>query len=400
MKRKILFVDDDRNILDGFRTMLHSKRREWKCRFAESGEQGLELIDKEPFDVVIADMRMPGMDGADFLEVVSECQPGAIRIILSGYSEMQVLLKSVKHAHQFLSKPCGSDTIIETIRRVMALGHILNDESIRKLVSRLSTLPVIPGLYVRICRELEVPEPDLKRIGRMVEQDAGMSTTLMKVVNSSFFGFYEKVSSPARAVTLLGIEAVKGLVLGVRLMQEINLSSTPGYSVEKLWRHTLQTGYLAKEIARLESADDALVENCFIAGMLHDVGKLIFVTQMTDMYRPVLESVRRESGPIFASEKELLGVTHAEVGAYLLGLWGFKPDVVNGVHAHHAPWRCPGGLTPALVVHAANSLQHEIGFPESDFVFSPMYMDHLEQQGFAHRLDSWRAACKEKMEHL
>ena len=293
MKRNILFVDDEQSVLDGFRTIVHSMRKEWKCWFALSGAEGLELIKREPFAVVIADMRMPGMDGADFLKEVENIQPGTIRMILSGYSEMQALLKSVKHAHQFLSKPCSSDKIIETIRRVTELAHILNDESVRTIVARLDALPAIPDLYVKISHELESSEPDLKRIGGLVERDVGMSATLMKVVNSSFFGFYENISSPTRAVTLLGTEAVKGLILGVHLLEKIDLSILAGYSVEKLWKHTLQAGYFAKAIAKLETSDESFIESCFIAGMLHDVGKLVFVTQMDPLYRPVLELARQ-----------------------------------------------------------------------------------------------------------
>lgn len=400
MKRKILFVDDDQNILDGFRTMLHSKRKEWKCSFASSGEQGLKLVEREPFDVVIADMRMPGMDGADFLKKVEDIQPGTVRMILSGYSETQALLKSVKHAHQFLSKPCSSETIIQTIRRVTELAHILNDESIRTIVARLDALPALPDLYVKISHELQDAEPDLKRIGKLVEQDGGISATLMKVVNSSFFGFYENISSPTRAVTLLGTEAVKGLILGVHLLEKIDLSKLSGYSVEKLWKHTLQTGYFAKAIAKLETSDNAFIESCFIAGMLHDVGKLVFVTQMDSLYLPVLEAVRKVNGPIVDFENTALGVSHAEIGAYLLGLWGFKKDVVTGVHGHHAPDQGEPGLTIALVVHVANTLQHELGHPESDFIFSPLDDDYLATQGMEERLGAWREVCKNHMEQL
>ena len=320
MKRKILFVDDDQNILDSFRTMLHSKRKEWKCSYVNSGAEGLKLIEQEPFDVVIADMRMPGIDGADFLKKVADIQPGTVRMILSGYSEMQALLKSVKYAHQFLSKPCSSEIIINAIRRVTGLAHILNDESVRTVVARLDALPVLPDLYIKISQELQRSEPNLKRVGELAEGDVGMAATLMKVVNSSFFGFYENISSPVRAVILLGTEAVKGLILGVHLMEKIDLSLLSGYSVEELWKHSLQTGYLAKTIARLETTDEAFVESCFTAGMLHDVGKLVFVTQMDSLYQPVLDSVRQIGGPIVDFENNELGVSHAEIGAYLLGL--------------------------------------------------------------------------------
>ncbi len=398
MKRKILFVDDDQDILDGFRAMLHSKRKEWKCRFAINAKAGLELVKQEPFDVIVADMRMPGMDGADFLKEVEKIQPSTARIIISGYSEMQALLKSVKHAHQFLSKPCNSEIIIGAIRRVTELIHILNDDSIRAIVARLDSLPVLPDLYIKITQELESVDPDLNHIAQLVAMDGGMSATIMKTVNSSFFGFYENISSPVRAVILLGIETIKGLILGVQLLKEINMSDLAGYSVAKLWAHCLQTGYFAKTIAALESQDDEFMENCFIGGMLHDVGKLILITQMQTLYNPVIEAVREEGGPIIQFEKSKLGVTHAEIGAYLLGLWGFKKEVVQGVFGHHAPNKCGDGITPALVIHVANVLQHELAHHESKYEFSSIDMDWLTSQGLDTRLEVWRDACEKHLE--
>lgn len=393
MKRKILFVDDDRNVLDGFRTMLHPKRRDWKGRFALSAEEGLKLVDAEEFDVVIADMRMPGMDGADFLGEVEKRQPGTVRMILSGYSEMKALLKSAKHAHQFLSKPCSSEVIIATIQRALELQSVLNDDSVREIVAQLDSLPAIPDLYVKVAEELQSGEPDLQAVADLVEQDIGISATLMKVVNSSFFGFYETVTTPSRAVVLLGVEALKGLILGVNLLRELDLSDFPGYSVEKLWEHSLQTGYFAKVIANEEGLDREVSENCFICGILHDVGKLVLVTNLPEKYRSVLETVQAGNGPILDAEERVLGVNHAGIGAYLLGLWGFGIDVVSGVLGHHSPVLCGEGVTPGLVVHAANVFQHELADSHSGYHFTSLDSDWFRSQQMEERLGRWREVC-------
>ncbi|WP_419785599.1 HDOD domain-containing protein [Pseudodesulfovibrio sp.] len=397
MKRKILFVDDDQSILDSFRTMLHFKRKEWKCYFAPDGPAGLEIVDKHPLDVVIADMRMPGMDGADFLKEVERRQPGAVRMILSGYSEMQLLLKSVKHAHQFLSKPCSSDTVVDTIRRVTELSHILNHDGVRQVVAGVDSLPAIPDLYVRLSEELNKAEPDLKRVAALVEKDMGITATLMRVVNSSFFGFYDKVSSPARAVVLLGVEALKGLIIGESLLREIQCDSLAGYSVHKLWEHSMETAYFSKAIASLEKQDDTFVEDCFISGMLHDVGKLVLATEMPDRYNDVLEYVRANSVSVHEAEALEFGVTHAEVGAYLLGLWGFKARVVEAVHGHHLPIVCTEDCTVTIIVHTANVLQHELR-QYSGYQFEPLDLEMLKNLGLADHIDSWREACKSYME--
>lgn len=397
MRRRILFVDDDQDILDSFRTMLHFKRKKWKCYFATNATEGLKILDDSRIDVVITDMRMPGMDGAEFLREVEKRQPGTARMILSGYSDMQLLLRSVKHAHQFLSKPCSSETVVDAIRRVTELRYILEDGAVRSMVTGLDSLPVIPDLYLQLTKELQVPEPDISRIGSLVEKDVGMSATLMRVVNSSFFGFYETVSSPTRAVTLLGLEPLKGLVLGEHLLKKINLDDFPGYSVSKLWKHSLQTGYFAKAIAAMESEDKELMEDCFISGVLHDVGKLVLATKFTEDYTRVLKLTREVGGPVGRHEQEVFGVTHAKVGAYLLGLWGFRPSVVEAVFGHHEPKSCIKAGLATLIVHAANVLQHELK-GSSGYLISTLDMECLEEAGLSGRLDAWREACKQHLE--
>ena len=294
MKKKhtVLFVDDEQSALDGFRTMMHSVRKEVKCFFASGGQEGLELLQKQSVDVVIADMRMPGMDGAEFLSRVTRLYPGTIRIVLSGYSDNPSLFKSTRVAHQFLTKPCNSEKIIETIRKVTALNDVFVNENVRKTVAKLDSLPVLPDRLADLSAELDSPDPNLKRISQLVELDTGMSTTLMKVANSSFFGFFENVTTPSRAVTLLGSETVRGLVLREHLIDKIDLTGLENYSVEKLWQHTLETGYCAKAIATHEKADKKFIDSCFLAGILHDVGKLALLTKMKDVYEPVLECVR------------------------------------------------------------------------------------------------------------
>lgn len=396
MKRNILFVDDEQAILDGIRTMMHAKRKEWKCHYANSGAEGLQMLGKKKFDVVVADMRMPGMDGADFLTEVAEREPGAIRIILSGYSDPVALQKVTRVAHQFLSKPCSSDVIIKTIQRVTDLSEILSNDEVRTVVARVNSLPVMPDLYIQLKKELEAPEPDIKLIGSLVEKDVGVTATLLKVVNSSFFGFYGKVTSPARAVALLGTEIVKGLVLGALFLSKIDMAAFTDYSVSKLWDHSMQTGYFAKTIAAMESEDKDFIDECFLSGILHDVGKLIFVTKMNEIYDPVLSCVRSKGGPVGLCELEMLGVGHAEVGAYLLGLWGFNSSVVTGVNWHHSPEKAEKGVTHSLVCHVANTLQHEIMNYSKEYSFSTINVDYLSEIGLEDRLDVWRDACKEK----
>ncbi len=196
---------------------------------------------------------------------------------------------------------------------------------------------------------------------------------------------------------MLGLEALKGLILGVHLLEQINEETLPGYSVQKLWEHCLQTGSFAKTIAALETEDDSLIEDCFISGMLHDMGKLVLATELSERYGKVLEATHGEGGPIARFEQEEFGVDHANVGAYLLGLWGFRARVVEAVHGHHSPDRCRKDCLPTLTIHVANVLQHELS-QVSGYSFSSLDQDWLEAAGWTDRLEVWRDACKQYLE--
>lgn len=117
MKIKILFVDDEPMVLQGLQRVLRPLRNEWETAFANSGQEALEKLSQEPFDVIVTDMRMPGMDGGQLLTRVKERYPHMVRIILSGQADKTMVMKSVKPAHQYLAKPCDDATLRASLQR-------------------------------------------------------------------------------------------------------------------------------------------------------------------------------------------------------------------------------------------------------------------------------------------
>ena len=394
MKQKILFVDDEPNILDSMRRLLHGMRQEWDIAFAHGGEEALGLLAQGPFDVVVSDMRMPGMDGAQFLTKVQDHFPATIRIILSGHSEAGAVLKAVKPAHQFLSKPCTPNEIKRVIKRALALRSILNNEAVKRVITSIDSLPAMPALFMQLVEELQKDEPPVITVGNMISQDVGMSTGILKVVNSSFFGLRTHISGLHHAITLLGIETIKALVLSVHLFTRYTADPSLGFSFEGLWRHSVQVGGLARTIAQLETSDTRIVDICSMAGLLHDVGKLVLACHFAEDYKKILDSVRRENRPLYEMEQFHLGVTHAEIGAYLLGLWGLDEDVVEAVFHHHSPERqASPAVMPLAPVHAANALEHEFTVINPDRAPHPMNLIYMTEQGLSEQIPLWRETC-------
>jgi len=388
---RILFVDDQPNILAGLRRMLHSLSNEWQIEFAESGEEALTLMAESPFDVVISDMRMPGIDGAQLLTETMARYPGTVRIILSGQADQESVLRAVTPAHQYLSKPCDAETLKATVARACALRDTLSQESLIRLVSQVTTLPSLPHIYTKLLEKLQSEDASVQSIAELIAQDVGMTAKLMQMVNSSFFGLPRHIESPAHAAAMLGLNVLKPLVLSAGIFSQFQVDSLQGYSVDALMEHSLAVSHLAEQIAKSHSDNKELAENALLAGLLHDVGQLLLVANMPEQYCKTLALAREKEIPLCDAELECLGAQHADVGAYLLGLWGLANPIVEAVAFHHEPTKCKADdFGPLAAVHIANILVNETQ-PSCGIKYSLNFDDlYLGRLGVADQLPKWR----------
>ena len=356
--RRVLFVDDEPRFLEGLRRMLRPQRHEWELAFAPSGGAALALMEASPFDVIVTDLRMPGMDGAALLARVREEYPQVVRIVLSSHTELSTALRVVPVAHQFLAKPCDAEMLRVAIERACHLKALLHDDSIRRTVGALGELPTLPRTYQALTLALADPDVPLQKIAHIVELDVGISAKILQLVNSAFFGMARSITNIQNAVSYLGISTLKSLVLSVEVFR-IFAPKAPleGFSLEDLQRHARLTAYIA---ARLP-VPKHLVDIAMVAGMLHDVGKLIVAWKLPDRFKKLLAEVAEEQCPLYKVEEREYGFSHAEIGAYLLGLWGLPYAVVEAVALHHAPDRVPHqNFDAASAVYIANLLAQEL----------------------------------------
>jgi len=379
--------------------MLRGMRQEWEMMFAESGQKALDILTQRNFDVVVSDMRMPGMNGAELLKEVMNRYPQMIRIVLSGHSDREMILKSVLTAHQYLSKPCDAETLKSTVMRASALRGLLSGNEIKNIVSKMESLPSLPTLYSEIMNELQSPESSMKRVGGIIEKDIGMSAKILQLVNSAFFGLPQHISTPAQAVSLLGLEIVKALVLSVHVFSQFNQSKLKNLSLNSIWQHSETVGNLSKKIYEMESNDKNFISYALIAGLLHDIGKLILMTNFPEKYDSVVSSALHQNIILCDIELEVFGVTHGEVGAYLLGLWGLPDLVVEAIASHHNPRQVPGNtFIPLSAVYVANTLEHEM-FPQRRLgAVQPIDTNYLDEIDLAERLPVWMDICQNVIE--
>ena len=389
--KQVLFVDDESKVLDGLKRSLRPLRDEWNMTFVTSGAEALKTLEQAPFDVIISDMRMPGMDGAQLLTEVQQRYPQIIRIVLSGQSDQEMVYQSIGATHRYLAKPCESEVLKTVVLRACTLRELLTNDLLRRLVTGMQQLPSQPTLYAEVRREAESKTASLKAIGAIISKDLGMTAKILQLVNSAYFGFYGKVATAEQAVNLLGVDTVQALVLTTHAFSHFASIQGSEFNIGLLWEASTQTGAIARAIAKAERAPTLMVDEAYTAGMLHDVGMLVLAANLQSRYDVILKTAHERGVLLWEAERQELGTTHADVGAYLLGLWGLGDSIVEAVAFHHRPSDCVGKtFSPLTAVHVANVLQQELSQQATGDVPSQIDTTYLDSLHMADRLPRWR----------
>lgn len=387
---QILLVDDEPRVLRGLHRQL-VMADEWEILAAESGSEALAILADHPCDVLVTDIRMPGMDGEALLREVRERYPQTIRMALSGQTDKEMALRAVGLAHQFLAKPCEPETLKSTLTQAVALRRVLNSPKLKQLVSKLKTLPSPPNLFNLLIQEIQSPQASIKKIGQIIAQDIGMTAKMLQLVNSAFFGLRRHISDPTQAVMLLGLDTIKALTLSVHIFSQFGPSKLGGVSLTQLQKHSLAVATLAKRIAEVEQVPQQFIDHTFTAGLLHDVGQLILATNLPDEYNQVLNLVHTQNLELLEAERQVFTATHPEVGAYLLGIWGLPSPVVEALAFHHDPLRnLNKQFSPLTLVHTADVLTCEARPCQDWGVLPQIDTGYLTELNCLQRLPLWR----------
>ena len=169
------------------------------------------------------------------------------------------------------------------------------------------------------------------------------------------------------------------------------------FSLDVLAQHSWTTGVMARSVAQLERQDIKILDQCFLAGLLHDIGQLILAFGLHEEYAEVIAQAKRQNLQVWQVEQEILGATHADVGAYLLALWGLPNPIIEAVALHHQPARCAAPeFSPAVAVHAADVFAHEFSGTNTEVPSPQLDVAYLASLGFAGRIESWRDVCRER----
>lgn len=372
MKKRLLFVDDMPASLDSLKQVLQVQGGEWDSAFVSNAGTALALLKDQAFDIVFANLKMSRMDGIAFLAEVKKYHPDGVRVLMAEEIHPQDWARAGDTAHQFLKKPCGLQAIRKLVQRTGALKLILENKDLRKLVGRISNLPTAPAIYTSLSQAMADPDIPLGVVAGILEKDISLSAKLLQMVNASFFGFPRQISSIQAAVSMLGMLMIKNLALSLEVFRGFRKNAPGrGFSIDQLQQHSLSTARFAMSLL----SDKQEAETAFTAGLLHDIGQLVIVTQLPEKFAQIQAVCQDQSCPDHVGEKAVLGASHAEIGAYLLGLWGLPYPVLEAAAFHHMDLKVDENQMDTLgAVWLANQIAWQVALPESQAISSSSHI--------------------------
>jgi HD-like signal output (HDOD) protein/ActR/RegA family two-component response regulator len=388
--RRILFVDDDPNVLDGLRDALRPRRREWHMTFVPGGEAAIDVLEREAVDIVVSDLRMPGIDGATLLTKVASMRPGAVRIVLSGQADPATIGRVAAVAHRILVKPSPIEAITRILERSCVLLDVTDEVQLIRAAAGACALPSAPDTYLELVELLGRADVSTAEVAAVVKRDIAISAKVLQLANSGYFGTDQAVSSVSDAVALLGHETVQAITLSSGAFQKFApLVPVPGFSLEHVQHRALHVA----RVAHMLSEDAPATEDAFAAGLLLDIGLLVLASQEPEYLGDVLLAADREGRPVHEIELDRKGITHAEIGAHLFALWGLPHTIVEAVAHHHRPLRSPiPAFDTVAVTHIADALVPDTEDGASDAASTLGRIDaaYVDRIGVTDRIAEWQ----------
>ncbi len=325
---RILFVDDDWNELEQLRLATRHKRDDWDMSFACGSRDALRHLSSmsDPPDVVMCELDLEGIDGIALLQEAHQKAPESIRLLHSADPSTAALCRAAPWAHHQLTKPIIVDEFDATIRELTQHPRRFEDNPIVELAASVDSLPALPTTYQRVMEIAQTSDFSLGEIASAIQDDIALTAETIKLVNSSFFGLRSDVTSIEQAVGLLGLDVIRGLVLGNSLFSD-SVSSN-WLDLQGLSERSQDVAALARALAKADGHSNRDQALAFLGGMVHGAG-LLLLSRCPSVDMPASTGIEFSIDP--GVDLRLFGVDRYALGAYLLRLWGFERSVVAAV---------------------------------------------------------------------
>ena len=381
--KHVLVVGSSSEMVGRLETVLASSKQAWHVLQADSVETARARLESVPVEVVVADIESPQLDGTAFLGQVKDSTPSVARIglVRSGGKEGP---RSISAVQQIIGFGSTDDQLREAIERTFCLQEVFAHSELQDVIGRLDRLPSVPTIYLQLTDLMSKSNAGMAEVAQIIQSDPAMTVKVLQLANSAFFGTFRKMSSIQEAASYLGLDMLRGLVLSAHVFTAFRKDRPGGFSLEAFQGFALRSGLLAKRfLAPRGKGDEA-----FTAGLLHDIGQMVIAVAKPEESNEVLRRAAEDGTPVIEVESELLGTTHAAVGAYLLGMWGLPFSILEAVAYHHSPGSVRGEDRGVLcAVHAADAL---IGIVTCGDPEESLDVQFLKDAGFGDELPKWR----------
>ena len=351
---RILLVAGDGELLQGARWAFWRGHRNWEVLLAHSGEEALQRLSRDRVDIVISDLALPDMEGADLLHQVREIEPGAVRIALSDHPNAEKLEKAEGDFHRLFFKPVEPAFLMGAVESLDSTDDAVSVRAVRTFVGGLVRIPSLPSLYTELVALLKREDAGMGEVARIIRRDMGVASQVLKLANSVHAAPSRPVVELGQAVAMLGIDSLRALVLFRGLVAGCASPRPQGLDLEQLWLHSFQVAIGTRNLAVLDG-EMRMADLAFSVGLLHDIGLVVLATEPSGRYGAVIEKAQSSRIPLAVLEQETFGVDHTQVGAHLLSLWGMPPEFCKPVREHHAPPLGGEGFPLSAALHLADA---------------------------------------------
>lgn len=397
----ILFVDDEQDVIEGFKRMLFSQREIWKPYFSNTGQQAMNILENNSIDIIVSDMRMPEIDGAMLLSKVKKYYPKVLRFVLSGYQDEAKSIKASGVAHQFIAKPCNTETLMETIEKAYFLRNYINNPTLLEVVTGLGELPGVPDIYIEVEETLQDPDSTFETVEKILARDITLVAKILQIANSSFFGIHGRVTNLLQALSFLGVNIIKALVLHISTFSRLKVRPEQINFYQSVTTHSLDVANVSRRIIQTATNNRLLIDDTYMAGILHDIGKIVLLNY-EDYIDRTMRAMSKMKVDFYEAEQELFGFTHCNAGAYLLGIWGLPDPIVEAAAFHHKPSDAINTieLSPLSVVHAANCFVAQNQVQQQDRtkgleLMPAIDFEYYEKLNLSNKLQQWQEISNE-----
>jgi HD-like signal output (HDOD) protein/CheY-like chemotaxis protein len=386
---RVLYLEEDPRLVAELINYLGGKS-DWDVAHAKTPADARAIASKQPIDVALISATMADIDPVAVAEELTKVHKKISIFILAPDADSGGGLAYASGRFQWLTKPSPPEAVVSSIERMATLVSWLSNNTTIDLVAGLHSLPTMPSNYQGVIRAIHSPHSSVQEIADAVEKDMGITSRVLQVANSAYYGYSKKITSPMEASMLLGIDTLKSLVRYTHVLN--NFPQTPATNAvfDAVWRHSAGVAAVARKIALLKTGDDTLGDEAFTAGLLHDIGKVVLTSLRGDEYKQVIRQAAESKTPIHMIERIKMQTTHAETGAYLLSLWGIPFSILEAVAWHHYPRECKDKKFSALTaVHVANVAEHQRQQSDTDKQIPKLDELYLRECGVWDEAQDW-----------